>query len=63
MWLRIKENKKKGWDTGGLRSRDRRDETQKVVKKQKERCDTGGGGGAQGGEVSCTEPRGAGICM
>lgn len=47
---------------GGMRSRDRRDGIQKIAKKQKEGCDTGGGG-AQGREVSCTEPRGAGICM
>lgn len=43
---------------GGLKSRNRRDGIQKIVKEQKEGCDTGGGGGAQGGEVSCTEPGG-----
>lgn len=43
---------------GRLRSRDRRGGIQKIEKEHKEGCDTRDGGGAQGGEVSFSEPRG-----
>lgn len=43
---------------GGLRSRDRRDGTQRMMEEQKEGCDTGGDGGAQGGRAERSEPGG-----